>query len=428
MALDTSSATSSPAWPTTESPAQPLAWASSILWPDGRTHLTSLAGSQSEPSTRSWWAWPSVERANILIPADAPAAARQAVRRWHDGSGLPERARASAAQLLMTAQPLAGLLLDRSKVAAIPETGAVPGIVDQLSELLGLTELVVAMSLSAPKANRKPVLQLLDPSGRCLGWAKVGANPLTDAMVANEAHWARRPYTAPLVAPRLWHELDLAGRPVVVTNGLVPGRRIRGRALDPPPPSLFRAVAERGTVERQSVGQTLWWLSVEEILADAREEERAAIEVARRRFGHQAVEVGAWHGDLTPWNMMTGRGRHQLIDWELAADGVPYGFDLCHFHTQVSAELLGLAADEAMVRSARLSSGGLRRLGVAAPARLMVWQLYLIELIRRTVAWRSAGYSADRLEFGPAALRCLNRLISNREISNREILNRQTRE
>jgi hypothetical protein len=33
-----------------------------------------------------------------------------------------------------------------------------------------------------------------------------------------------------------------------------------------------------------------------------------------------------------------------------------------------------------------------------------VWRLYLVELVRRTVALRADGYPAERLTHGPAAL------------------------
>jgi hypothetical protein len=93
----------------------------------------------------------------------------------------------------------------------------------------------------------------------------------------------------------------------------------------------------------------------------------------------------------------------QVIDWEFAAEGVPLGFDLCHFHTQVGVEMKGLSARVALDRSARLSPQGLALLGVDPHNQINVYRLYLVELIRRTLALRAAGMSVDRVEQGEAA-------------------------
>jgi len=51
-------------------------------------------------------------------------------------------------------------------------------IEDYLSRELD-EEVVVAPYTSPPRANRKPVLHVLTPAGRTLGFAKVGRNELT---------------------------------------------------------------------------------------------------------------------------------------------------------------------------------------------------------------------------------------------------------
>ena len=108
---------------------------------------------------------------------------------------------------------------------------------------------------------------------------------------------------------------------------------------------------------------------------------------------------------------MTTKDHVQLIDWEFAADGVPFGFDLCHFHTQVASEMKGCDAPAALARSARLSPQGLSELGIEAENRTAIWRLYLVELMRRLLALRANGYSTEHVHQGPAALNRLERSL-----------------
>ena len=81
----------------------PLAWLSQILWPDGSTRL--------EPGgNRSHWASPSVGAAKILIPVQS-AAARRAVRRYHDGLTVGSRMRSLLAEGAMSVSSLSKVAL-----------------------------------------------------------------------------------------------------------------------------------------------------------------------------------------------------------------------------------------------------------------------------------------------------------------------------
>jgi hypothetical protein len=384
----------------------PLDWLSPILWPDGETTLTPCGRSRS-----GWLASPSASEPTILIPDDAPAAARRAVRRYHDGFDPVRRARSLAAEAAMTFPRLTRPLLRGARVAPIATPDADRGVIDWLGELLDVPDLLVAIGLSIPKSNRKPVLQLLDRHGRCLGWAKIGWNGWTDALVTNEARWLERPTSDPLVVPELLHEVELCGRKVVVTSSLAAPRLPRRRPDALPPPGVFQAVAHRGTRDVAPIVESPWWHSVEAVLPAATERERHLVERTIEGCRGLRFEIGAWHGDLTPWNLMTMGRRVQLIDWELAADGVPVGFDLLHFHTQVGAEMKGHHAAAAIDRSARLGPQGLAAIGVAARNRQAVWRLYLVELVRRMVALRADGFPSGRLTSGPAALDRLERMI-----------------
>ncbi len=402
----------------------PLAWLAPILWPDGRTRLVPAAadgrfgaastaavdvaaavpGRRSGPMAAGWWGSPDGTAPRILIPAGAPGAARRAVRRYHDGFSPGRRLRSAAAEATMLVPGVAARALGRHRIRVEADPGATRGVVEWLGELLDEPDLLVAVSLSIPKSNRKPVLQLLTPGGICLGWAKVAWSPISEALVANEADWLDRPAVAPLITPRLLHDVELCGRRVVVASPVDVGRRPRRRPDAPPPPAILRAVAGRGSTGRVRLGESIWWHSVEAVRPNATDGEWTAIAATAVAAGDRRLEVGAWHGDLTPWNLMTTRRGVQLIDWELAADGAPVGFDLCHFHTQVATEMRGAGPAAALDRSARLSPQGLATLGIDPAERNLVWRLYLVELVRRSIALRAAGYPSERLTSGPAAL------------------------
>ncbi len=408
-----------------------LDWLGSILFPGGDARLLvdrrrrQVAEHPSVIATGDgglrvgfrWWASPSAVAPELLIPATSMDAARTAVRRYHDGFTAGRRARSWSAELLMRSPRLAAQVLDGGLVAATGSVG--DGVLTDLAEAMArsgpLDELHVAVTLARPKSNRKPVLQLIDQNGMCIGWAKIGWNPWTRALVENEARWLERRPQAPIVTPRVVKRLETRRLLVVVTSGVVGSRRLRLNIDRPPPPDLVLAVAELGDRFRSAVVDTPWWRSVEDVIPHGTEREVRAIERVVDAVGSSTFDIGAWHGDLTPWNIMASPARRrpmrtrgrlgdvQVIDWEFAADGVPLGFDLCHFHTQVGVEMKGLSTRAALDRSARLSPQGLARLGVDPHNQINVYRLYLVELIRRTLTLRAAGLSLEGVEQGAAA-------------------------
>lgn len=382
----------------------PLHWLSRILWPDESTTICV-----DGPTDPRWWASPNTANPKILVPVQSGAAARTAVRRYHDGFDLKLRARSAVAEVLAPLSPLVAAPLRRKQVAAHHQRSPEPGVLEGIADLMGIDDLHVAVSLSTPKSNQKPVLQLLDGSGRCHGWAKVAWNDRTEALVANEARWVSGTAIAPLSKPNLLHDVALAGRRVVISSSVTPSRIPRRRSGKPPSAELFKAVSALGTTETVRLKESAWWLSVESVLEHATSRERLAVQAAVDSCYGNEIRVGAWHGDLTPWNMMSASGRIHVIDWEFAADGVPVGFDLCHFHTQVGSEMRNLDAAGALDHSARLSSHGLATLGIEPENRTAVWRMYLVELIRRMVALRASGYPPEQITHGPAALNRLER-------------------
>jgi hypothetical protein len=62
---------------------------------------------------------------------------------------------------------------------------------------------------------------------------------------------------------------------------------------------------------------------------------RSAYErIGDRTSDADTLRFGAWHGDLTPWNMATLRDTICVWDWERFSRGVPLGFDAVHYAFQ----------------------------------------------------------------------------------------------
>jgi hypothetical protein len=173
---------------------------------------------------------------------------------------------------------------------------------------------------------------------------------------------------------------------------------------------LFEAVARFGHDPAIPLSRGRWWEKVRSVLDVADEREALAVQAATDSLDDR-LQSGSWHGDLAPWNMFSTRAVTHVIDWEFAAHDVPFGFDLCHFHVQTGMELVGLDAPGALRRAERRSRVGLVDLGVPPGHVEPIWQLYLVELVRRQLELRGHGVRAS-VSQGPAALAVLEDLLA----------------
>ena len=114
-------------------------------------------------------------------------------------------------------------------------------------------------------------------------------------------------------------------------------------------------------------------------------------------------KVGRWHGDLSPWNMMTGRQSTGVIDWEFSHDHMSLGSDLVHHRFMVATHLGEQTAVDAL-DTCRASCAALYRSAAIAddeiPGHFALW---LLELIRRDLELAShgvapTGYGAPALD------------------------------
>ncbi len=157
-----------------------------LLWPEPLALEVGRGRRAGAVEHREFLLLPSGRRPRLLVP-NTRRAAVAALRGYGVGRGRSARLLAAglAAALASGVAPL--VLRDRVRILDRSGGGGdVPSIESHLSAVLG-TEVVVSMYLGAPRANRKPVLQVLTPQGRTIAYAKVGVDPLTCRLVRDEA-------------------------------------------------------------------------------------------------------------------------------------------------------------------------------------------------------------------------------------------------
>lgn len=309
-----------------------------------------LAG--AAPGARATHAlYPPRGTPRLLVPLRPRRAAAASVQHYTTPSSVRDRGllRLGAALARLGAADLA------PRMIALHGLGA---LADHLSGVIG-EELAVGVHLGPPRANRKPVLQLMDHAGRPVAYAKLGINDLTCGRVRAEAaalHQIARSAPTGLVAPAIvadgvWEGLDyLVMRPVPTWSVTPPSREARAHALD----GLTAAFAST----RTTLADASWWRRTTAALdacdgPDAARLRTAATQLVER-YGHELIESGAGHGDWTPWNMCTRLGTLAVWDWERFGLDVPRGWDELHFTiaSHPGGAATALAAPRAVLRSA----------------------------------------------------------------------------
>ena len=304
-----------------------------MLWPGARRVRQRGRGRSGELLIG-----PSARLPRVLLPAANPRAAATALVAQGTGSGtaarLQRRALATAARLGLAPW----LMPERLR----PDS-AQRSIVDDLPAVLG-QRVVVSTPLTAARANRKPVLQLLGTRGDTVGWAKIGVDELTSALVEHEtkvltalAKEPRLPFRAPhVVHAGTWHD-----HPFVVLSPLPTAGA--GRAVDARLTAAMQALAATPMPARDANPSYLHSLrtQIDALLGKIGDDDgaalaelRDAVAALRPALDAAALRTGTWHGDWTPWNCRQRDTSVLVWDWERCVGGVPLGFDPLHYRTQ----------------------------------------------------------------------------------------------
>jgi hypothetical protein len=356
-----------------------------LLWPaPWGTPFVTRERHRAAPAHRDAYVLPRTRRPRVLVPTDRPGAASMAERVGRDGSLL------TAPTRRLLAWSVRARLLDLGRWPVLRVEGRDPGadsIEQYLSERLG-TDVRVGILLGTRRVNQKPVLQLFGADGTTLGYAKVGHNDLTAALVRREATaLARVVGRAPRTfrVPEVLHEGRWAGLEVLVLSPLGAGRRepVSGSALL----AAERELAGLEGTTTSVLADSSFWSRVRGTAAELREATdghrlRTVVAHLEARHGADRLDFGAWHGDWGDWNMGMAGGALHVWDWERYDPAVPVGFDTLHHAAQ------GVRPGEreaARQESAFLGSvpGRLALLGVGTDRHDVTLRLYLVEIALR---------------------------------------------
>ncbi len=282
-------------------------------------------------------ALPSASRPRFLVPC-LPAAGAMVSERRADRLGGKLFKRGFAIALTSGAagrMPLTRLVLTSTEIPALLGwlTGSDPATVS--------THYCAGVLLGPPRANRKPVLRVFALDGSTWGYAKVGINELTDALIRRETEALRSAARWGLTTirpPRILKAGTFNNREVLATSALAGiGSSRQPKALPVEPTrELFTLNQQLDVRVRDAPG--LGQPASVSSPAGARIEGLAERLLAT--IGDEFLPLGTAHGDWAPQNMAwsrvqaDGAGGPETLDvwdWERSSAGVPQGHDVIHF-------------------------------------------------------------------------------------------------
>ena len=350
----------------------------SQVWPaPHEIRVSSRLGQRG--SGRTYGLLPHPRRPTLLVPTAPRRVAARAMRGYKSPTSRAGQVRARA----LASVARAGALHLFPWTLMISGPTGTPSLVTHIEEHLD-THLHAAIALGPPRANRKPVLQLMTSSGVPVGFVKVGVNPLTSKRVLIEARALE--YLRPLSMPGLsvpsiidlppWRDTAfLATRPLNTwTSGRVDPDDL-GRALR----SLATATEPLTSVLRASP----WWLGLTDRLRalDNSPESRrlrAARDVLELQIGELRIPQGPTHGDWSPWNLAVQGGHVSAWDWERFMPHAPIGYDALHYAVQEEIRLRDKPPREALATVLERAPRIVVQNGTAPALSSAVFALYLL--------------------------------------------------
>jgi hypothetical protein len=375
---------------------------SRLLWPRSSRTSRRGAGPQAE---RERLIAPSVKMPRVLLPAGNRQAAAHAMRAY--GVRLSGRARLLQATL-------AGLIRLGLAPWAMPSRlsldGDEPSIDTYLEHVLGQS-VITSLALTPSRANRKPVLHVLDAKGHTVGWAKLGVDELTRALVRRESEVLQRlqggiepTLRAPNVVHRgTWRGLDvLVLSPLPVPQTIMPRSDTLSRAMR----TLAASTIGDDSGDRETYADVLAdrarniALRASATNRMALEQLHPILDTVRAASAASSLPSGTWHGDWTPWNCGEADRRIYIWDWERCAGSVPVGFDALHYRLQHAVIRQGIPLPAAARHCLQTASEVLAAWGMPSRDTRLVAALYLIEIALRYLAddQRTAGGLGGSIE------------------------------
>jgi hypothetical protein len=360
-----------------------------LLYPDCSTD------DPASPKVAEYLVIPDARRPKLLVPMGSRRVAVAAVRRFTEPQSRMAKLKRDAVVMALRSGAWPALLRDRVRLSGESDDS----IDNYLCETLG-AELSLSVHIGPARANRKPVLQLLDPNGKTIGFAKLGTGPLTRRLVRAE--------TAALTA--LSHvKLATVTVPTVLHAGQWRGHQVLVQSPLPiwqqREPLTSRRLVEAMLEVASACGITQGWLATSPYWAELRSrlaqlsdhEDGVALGNAARRLVEHCSDLGmrygAWHGDWAPWNMANVADTLLVWDWERFTPGVPLGFDALHHDLQKRLQA-GVEPREAVEQTVRNAGGLLSHFSVVPDTAEITALLYLVDLAARYLADRQAESGA----------------------------------
>jgi hypothetical protein len=357
---------------------------------------------------------PDARRPKLLVPIGSRLSSRRvavaAVRRFAEPQGRLARLKRDAVVMALQTGAWPALLRDRVRLTSTDLAGET--IDSHLRTQLD-QELAVSIHIGPARANRKPVLQLISPNGRTIGFAKLGTGPLTRRLVRAEtaALSALSHVHLPTIeVPTILHAGQWRGNQVLVQSALPIWR---------PRAPLTAARLSQAMIEvAGACGLTHGWLATSAYWAELRHRlsqlthdrdgnyeaalaggaaDAAQLGAAARALVERRCDLslryGAWHGDWAPWNMANTADALLVWDWERFTPGVPLGFDAIHYELQRQLQA-GVDPQVAVESTVRQAGSLLAPFEVVPDTAEITALLYLVDLAARYLADRQAEAGA----------------------------------
>ncbi len=321
----------------------PLTETMAALWPQAVVRARADGARQGTELLAEYAFAPRASRPSLAVPLGSARGTASAVGRFH--AGLTPRQ--VLVRLLATGATRVAprtVLPDQFEVVG----SAQGSLAQHLGQVLG-QPVQLALGIGSERVNRKPVVAVLDARGRHLAFAKIGDSAVSVSDVGSEARALRQldGVTFPEVSvPRLLDFSHWQGKPVLLATALQPRAIQRGRWRSRAPAEAMAQVQRAFAAPRARPEDLPWFaerVAQLQTLQDleARSEANDCLAVLTARTGVTG-EVGAWHGDWTPWNMSAhrsgGRDQFQVWDWERFETGVPGGLDAVHYRVNVATQ------------------------------------------------------------------------------------------
>jgi len=280
----------------------------------------------------------------LLLPTDNRRAAATGVLRISNGQSQLKKMAVVAAWLGLRTGLIQRLSPRRRDPLYVdePSSSTDDNLLAHLGAVVGREDLSFAMSVGPPRPNRKPVIQIIEPSGATVGFAKIGWNAVTSRLVRDEAgflHALDPDRLNRLEIPKVLHHGEWKGLVVTILSPISFGPRALIRSVEPPAGVILEIAEMREGRQRTLLGDSGLVSRLRDqigrLSSPTSELATAGLNQIIERYGQLEAEVGLWHGDFGPWNVAPGRrGRFAVWDWERAGGPQLIGMDLFHYHFQ----------------------------------------------------------------------------------------------